>query len=396
MKINPHLLEWKQIVSYRFPHLSLPQISGLATWSFGMVMTKSSSLTKVSHLIAQINTESENTVRQRLKEWYKEGAAKAKPGSKRVSLEVKKCFGCLLQWIVELQPQSNQELAIALDATSIGQNFTVLSVHVVHRSCGVPVAWKVVKATQKGSWKPYWKEVLSSLKQIVPAHWKVVVSADRGLYADWLYAQIVQLGWHPFLRINHQGHYRTNSGSPWLPLSSVVPTTGMNWSGSISCFKSKTIECTLLARWDEGYSDPWLIVTDLKSTDADVAWYGWRNWIECSYRDLKSDGWQWHKTRLTDPARAERHWLAMAVATLWMVTIGAQEDALITNRNSTGQLESEADANTATSSTRQISCFLQGLLTTIGRLLQGQSITSGLLYPLPPNHFPPLVVSDSS
>ena len=38
-----------------------------------MVMTQSSSLSKVSNLIAKVNQESENTVRQRLKEWYKSG-----------------------------------------------------------------------------------------------------------------------------------------------------------------------------------------------------------------------------------------------------------------------------------------------------------------------------------
>ena len=40
MKLNQHLKDWKQIVSQRFPHLSSPQISGLATGSFGMVMTQ--------------------------------------------------------------------------------------------------------------------------------------------------------------------------------------------------------------------------------------------------------------------------------------------------------------------------------------------------------------------
>jgi hypothetical protein len=49
-------------------HLSLPQVAGLATWSFGMVMTKSSSLTQVSNFIAKVNGEKPNTVRQRLKE----------------------------------------------------------------------------------------------------------------------------------------------------------------------------------------------------------------------------------------------------------------------------------------------------------------------------------------
>ena len=111
MKWNKHLKDWHQIVSSRFNHLSLPQIKGLATWSFGMVMTQSSSLSKVSALIAKLNGESENTVRQRLKEWYKSGLAKSKKGNKRASLEIKDCFGSLLLWIIDLLPENNQKLA---------------------------------------------------------------------------------------------------------------------------------------------------------------------------------------------------------------------------------------------------------------------------------------------
>ncbi|MGK7951201.1 MAG: hypothetical protein AB4368_21050 [Xenococcaceae cyanobacterium] len=43
-------------------------------------------------------------------------------------------------------------------------------------------------------------------------------------------------------------------------------------------------------------------------------------------RDVKSDGWQWHKTRLRQPDRAERPKLAMAVAMLWMVTLGGEQE----------------------------------------------------------------------
>jgi len=281
MKLNQHLKDWKQIVSQKFPHLSLPQVSGLATWSFGMVMTSSSSLTRVSHLIAKINTEQENTVRQRLKEWYKEGKAKAKKEHKRVSLEVKDCFAALLRWIVDLLPSIRQELPLALDATTIGQNFTVLSINVLYRGCGIPVAWKVVKATEKGSWKPYWQELFQALKNIVPTDWKVIISADRGLYAPWLYEEIVKLGWHPFLRINHQqGQYQLPNSSLWQPLAKVVPCTGTSWSGAVTCFKTNPIDCTLLARWDNGYADPWLILTDLNPTEANILWYGFRAWIE--------------------------------------------------------------------------------------------------------------------
>lgn len=391
MKLNKHLKDWKQIVSQRFPNLSLPQISGLASWSFGMVMTQSSSLTRVSTLIARVNQEKENTARQRLKEWYKEGEAKAKQGNKRVSLEVAKCFSPLLKWVLDLLPEDTQELPIALDATSNGQNFTVLSINVLYRGSGIPVAWKIVKGTEKGSWKPYWIELLSSLKGIVPSDWKVIVGADRGLYADWLYQEIVNLDWHPFLRINHQGQYKLPSSSLWQPLGTVVSSTGMSWSGQVTCFKTNPLDCTLLARWDEGYVDPWLVLTDFNPAEANVCWYGFRSWIECSYRDIKSDGWKWQLTRVRNPERAERYWLAMAVALLWTITLGGQQEV-----ESHDELISPAKQSASSAPIRHISCFLNGLLTIIVRLLMGQSIIFGRLFPLPFNHSSHSFIPDSS
>ena len=75
------------------------------------------------------------------------------------------------------------------------------------------------------------------------------------------------------MRINHQGQYRPQDSVDWQSLATVVPCTGRSWSGPITCFKTNPLDCTLLARWDDGYTDPWLILTDLKSTEANVLWY---------------------------------------------------------------------------------------------------------------------------
>ena len=40
---NKYLKDWSKIVSNHFPDLSLPEVAGLATWSFGIVITGSSS-----------------------------------------------------------------------------------------------------------------------------------------------------------------------------------------------------------------------------------------------------------------------------------------------------------------------------------------------------------------
>ena len=172
-----------------------------------------------------------------------------------------------------------------MDATTLTDRFTVLCISVLYRGCAIPVAWKILRAGEKGAWEPHWKALLTSLKGAVPKHWTVIVLADRGLYAPWLFHHIVGLGWHPFLRINLGGKVRPVGAERFDWLRSLVPTTGSAWCGLVDCFVEKTVRATLLARWDEGYADPWLILTDLAPESADVVWYGMRTWIEGGFKD---------------------------------------------------------------------------------------------------------------
>jgi hypothetical protein len=174
--------------------------------------------------------------------------------------------------------------------------------------------------------------VLRVLRPAIPDDWTVIVLTDRGLYARWLFRRIVCLGWHPFMRINRQGRYRLDGEDAFRLLSQVVTTHGQRWSGRVTCFKTRQrqLACTLLARHERGYRDPWLIVTDLAPTDTDIAWYALRTWVECGFKDSKRGGWQWQQTQMTDPRRAERLWLALAVAMLWTVSLGSVIEAGVT------------------------------------------------------------------
>src|SRR6185436_144910 len=80
---------------------------------------------------------------------------------------------------------------------------------------------------------------------------------------------------------------------------------------------------------EEGYADPWLILTDLPPETSEAGWYGLRAWIEQSFKLCKRGGWQWQRTRMTDPERAARLWLALAVATLWLLQVGGAADAAL-------------------------------------------------------------------
>lgn len=55
---------------------------------------------------------------------------------------------------------------------------------------------------------PSQSDALRQLRPAIEQGWTVLVLADRGLYAPWLFRRITRLGWHPFLRINPVRSFR--------------------------------------------------------------------------------------------------------------------------------------------------------------------------------------------
>lgn len=125
---------------------------------------------------------------------------------------------------------------MALDATSLSDCFVVLAVNVLYRGCAILFAWKVLSAHQQEAWQPHWKRLLGQIADGIPDDWFVLVLADRGLCARWLYRDIRRRGWHPFLRIHSQGHFRWPDG-PYQPLTTLLTSPGMQWSEQVICSK---------------------------------------------------------------------------------------------------------------------------------------------------------------
>ena len=327
MSCHPRVTEWTTVIRTHLPHLTKPQATVLALWSLGMVLARSCALTAVSAFLAPWLGRKENTVRQQLREFCYEAAAKR--GTDRCALRVESCFLPLLAWVVSWW--QGTQLALALDATTLGTRFTVVALSVVYRGCAIPVVWVVLSATAKHTWRREWLRMLRQVHRAVPRSWTVIVLADRGLYARWLFRRITRLGWHPFLRINTGGTFRPQDHVRGVPLQTLVPEPGTSWQGTGIAFKGRhrQLHCTLLARWEVGYKDPWWILTDLPPEASTACWYGLRAWIEQGVKITQRAGWQWQRTRMTTPERAARLWLAVAVATLWLLSVGGEAEETI-------------------------------------------------------------------
>ena len=188
-----------------------------------------------------------------------------------------------------------------LGRNHLGQRFVLLVISVVYRGCAVPIVWKILPAGVKHPWKPEWLALLKALRGRVWSSWTVVVLADRGLYAKWLFKAINCRGGHPMLRVTIGGSFRPEGWYHWVPFRQWVATVGQRWQGRGTAFtQTKTrLNCTLLGCWEPGHDQPWLILTDVPPQAADACGYGLRAWIEQGFKRIKSGGWQWQYTRMT-------------------------------------------------------------------------------------------------
>lgn len=364
-------------------HLSKPQLMVLALWSYGIVLAKSCGLTSVALALASSFSGKESNFRQRLREWCWD--RQDKQGKKRVDWDVSQSFVPLLKWIMALWTPEERKLVLAMDASSLKQRFVVLSLSVVYRGCAIPIGWVILPEGKPGAWKEHWLKLFQCFEASTPADWVVIVAADRGLYARWLFDAIQKCGWHPFLRINLRCHYRLKGTADFRPMAQLLQSPNQVWAGAVTCFVKNSVDGTLLACWGSQHLEPWFILTDLPPENASAAWYAMRSWIEDAFKDIKSDGWQWQNTRMNNPTRAARLWLALAVASLWVISLGGLADLSLPDPVlSNLPLNHIARITKKHPSRLRIhSCFAQGLIKVITSLINQLSIAPHPFIPEP-------------
>jgi len=317
------LYQWADRVTSHFPDLPRPTAFVLALWAFGLALAHSCALTAVALHLAPLLGRAANTVRQRLREFYKPAGTKA--GRGRTELDPAACCAPLVRWVTA--GWAERRLALALDVTNFGGRFHVLACAIAYRGCAVPVAWAVLEGGRKGEWHPHWCALLARVRQALGGDWQVVVLTDRGLESARLFRAITALGWHPLMRAKAGGTFRPEGWHRAYRLGAFAGGAGARFAAAGVAYAEERLPCTLLACWQPGCAEPWLLLTDLPPGAAAPCWYAWRSWIEQGFKVLKSGGWDWEATRVTAPDRAERQWVVLAVATLWLIEVGGLAEA---------------------------------------------------------------------
>lgn len=167
------------------------------------------------------------------------------------------------------------------------------------------------------------RSLLRQVKSCLPAAAQVVLLADRGLcwplLVDWCHEQ----GWHYVLRMQSQTKVRSADGQE-RSARELAPRVGRRWLGEAEVFKKAGWRgANVVASWERGMKEPWLLLTDQRASLRHCRTYGKRMWQEESFRDDKSSGFHWQRSQVNDPIHAARLLLVLALALVLATSLGS-------------------------------------------------------------------------
>ena len=143
--------------------------------------------------------------------------------------------------------------------------------------------------------------------------------ADRGLGTSPALIQALHaLQVRVLFRVQGTVKFRDAQGHQIALKAMGIP--GEHWQGVGEVFKKAGwLRVYAQVLWGQGYRDPWGLVSSEAVAAQD---YGQRFQHACSFRDLKSDGFDWHTSHIWLPAHAERLLLILAMAYALVVSFG--------------------------------------------------------------------------
>lgn len=214
------------------------------------------------------------------------------------------------------------EIRLIIDATKVAQNHQLLMVALAYRRRALPVAWTWILSAKGHSSGAKQAALLQYVHDLVPADVPVVLTGDSEFTPLQPYLESWQ--WHYVLRQKGSHLYRQLPQAAWQRLDTLLTKSGQQCLlPAVELTERKRTPCNLLAHWQLGEKEPWLLATNLPAPKLALRYYRVRPWIEEMFGDFKSNGADLERSRLQHFLRLSRLTLVVALLYVWIVAFGA-------------------------------------------------------------------------
>lgn len=221
-----------------------------------------------------------------------------------------------------LSSLAQQPLVLIIDGSSTARGCVTLMVSVVYKKRSLPLLW-VTRKGKKGHFpEALHIELITAVKAIIPEFAEVICLGDGEFDGSQWLDTLTGFGWKYVCRTAKTTVFYEEGDR--FSFQDICPERGgLSEIAEVEFTDQRQIKVNAVVYWSKKYQDPLYLVTNVETGDEAYHWYRKRFNIETLFSDLKSRGFNFHKSGLRDAERVSRLLIAAALAYLWMVYLGA-------------------------------------------------------------------------
>lgn len=301
------LYQWSEMIDKAFPKMGRWQKHMLARFSYGVLLAHSCTLNVIAQRLT--GRAEASSLERGLQRWL---------ANDRLVMKV--LVGAWIEWVLRLWGKA--PLLILMDETKLSDHVAVMMVGVAYQSSAIPLIWRAYTIADypEAGQVALMHDLLAHLQPHIPPHQSALILADRGLGTSPTWQEhLSDSGWAYLLRVQGSSLILLPGQKP-QPLRRLVGY-GQTWTGRAQVFKKAGWQWKwVYLVWEVGYAQPCCLFSNQAQLTPSL--YSQRFYHEVSFRDLKSDGFNWQTSHVWLPAHVERLLLVLALATLWSLTQG--------------------------------------------------------------------------
>lgn len=224
-----------------------------------------------------------------------------------------------------IQRLADGEIRLIVDGSKVGFGHQLLLVAIAYRRRAIPLAWTWVKGSRGHSTVHKQKALLTYVHGLIPTKSSVLLVGDAEFGEVDVQKLLRKWQWQYVLRQKGRYLLRQKGRCDDQRLDSLVKKPGQTqWLEACLLTVKYAYPVNFLAYWKPGEKDPWLLATNLSCSQATRRAYSRRMWIEETFGDMKSNGFDLESTHLRHFLRLSRLTLAVVLLYVWLLAFGSQ------------------------------------------------------------------------
>jgi len=215
----------------------------------------------------------------------------------------------------------DREVNLVMDRTDIGQERSILLLGAAFQHRVLPLTWRILAFG--GTSAELQITLLQEIAPYLPATARVTFLGDCEFRAVDLQRYCRQQHWHWQVGVKSDTLFQ-HGDADWQALRTLTVTRHTRrYVHDITLTQSQALpQVHLMADWTHNWDSPHYFVCDQPTNGYTWRWGRKRFWIEPTFRDWKSYGFDLETSHVVLEQRFDRLLLAMNVATLWLLHLG--------------------------------------------------------------------------